>query len=113
MAWGIPAWAIVAVTWVLAIQRQWDLLLIGLALGAVALLAALGVIWAWVAHNRALAHRRERARGGRRGAPDVPLVIEADARGREVVVDEGAAGARVLVARVVDGRKVISPEASP
>lgn len=109
MAWGIPAWAIVVLAWVMAISRQWDLLVIGLGVGVVALLVATGAIWAWVAHNRALARRRERARGGRRGAPDVPVIVERDARGRPVMIAEGSDRARLLVARVEDGRKVIAP----
>lgn len=113
LAWGIPAWTIVVLAWVMAISRQWDLLVIGLGVGAIALLVAVGVIWAWVAHNRALARRRERERGGRRGAPDIPIAIERDARGRPVVIADGCDRARLLVARVDDGRKVIAPGDAP
>lgn len=113
LAWGLPAWAIVALAWVMAIERQWDLLVIGLGIGAVALLVATGAIWAWVAHNRALARRRERARGGRKGAPDVPLVVQRDARGRPVVIAPGCDRARLLVARVDGDRKVIAPGDAP
>lgn len=110
VAWGVPAWALVVVVWVLATTRQWSALVLGLAIGAIALVVAVGAIWAWVGHNRALAHRRERVRGGRRGAPDVPLIIERDARGHAVVIADGAMDARLLVARLNDGTKVITPD---
>lgn len=113
MAWGIPAWTLVVIAWVMAITRQADLLVIGLAIGVLALLVAMGAIWAWVAHNRSLAHRRERARGGRRGAPDVPVVVERDARGRPVVIAPGCDRARLLVARLEGDRKVIGPGDAP
>lgn len=113
MAWGIPAWTIVVIAWVMAITRQADLLVIGLVIGVLALLVAMGAIWAWVAHNRALAHRRERARGGRRGAPDVPVVVERDARGRPVEIAPGCERARLLVARIEGDRKVIAPGDAP
>lgn len=109
VAWGMPAWAIVVVVWLLAIDRQWSALVLGLCIGGVALLMAAGAVWAWVAHNRSLAHRRERERGGRRGAPDVPVLVERDARGRPGVVAQGARDARMLVARVHDGAKLIAP----
>lgn len=111
LAWGIPAWAVVVLVWVLAVRDQPAGLVIGLAAGIVALALATGAIWAWVAHNRALARRREAQRGGRRGAPDVPLVISTDARGRTVRIAPGADRARVVVARVEGDDKVLAPEA--
>lgn len=111
IAWGLPAWALVGIVWVLAILRQPDALVIGLGIGVVALVLASGAIWAWVAHNRSLAHRREAQRGGRRGAPDAPLVVDRDARGHAVRIDPAAQTARVLVARLEGDEKVIAPEA--
>ena len=116
IAWSVPAWGIVGLVWTLAIMWQPRELLIGLGIGLASLLLAGVVVSAWVAHNRRLAHRREAARGGRRGAPDVPLRIERDARGRAVRIEPGAHTARVVVVTVTgqDGdTKVIAPEASP
>lgn len=113
VAWGVPAWAIVAFLWFMAIRDQPAALVIGLAAGLVALSLAAGAIWAWVAHNRSLARRREAVRGGRRGAPDVPLVVATDARGRTVRVYPGAREARVVVARVEGDDKVLAPGDAP
>jgi hypothetical protein len=113
--WSIPAWGIVGALWMMAVTRQPRELLIGLGIGLASLLLAGVVVTTWVAHNRRLAHRREAARGGRRGAPDVPLLIERDARGRAVRIAPGADSARVVVVMVTgkDGdTKVIAPEAS-
>jgi hypothetical protein len=108
LAWGIPAWAIVAVVWVLALERQPRGLVIGLAIGFVGLAVFAGAISAWVAHNRRLARRREAERGGRRGAPVMDIVVTEDARGRPVRIAQGARDARILVVRVKDGEKVIA-----
>lgn len=110
VAWGIPAWAIVGFLWFMAIRNQPAGLVIGLGAGIVALALAAGAIWAWVAHNRSLARRREAVRGGRRGAPDVPLEVTTDARGRTVRIHAGARGARVVVARVQGDAKLLVPE---
>lgn len=111
-AWSAPAWGIVAFAWFMAVTRQPSELLLGLGIGLGALVAAWIVITAWVAHNRGLARRREAQRGGRRGAPDVPLVIERDARGRHVDVSPAAVDARVVVVSVADDRKSVSAEGS-
>lgn len=113
IAWGIPAWAIVGLVWFFAIEDQPAALVIGLGAGIVALALAAGSIWAWVAHNRALARRREAARGGRRGAPDVPLVFTEDARGRRVRIHPAAREARIVVARVEGDDKVLAPADAP
>lgn len=110
VAWSVPAWAIVGFAWFMAVTRQPLALLVGLGIGLAALLVAWVVVGAWVAHNRALAHRREAQRGGRRGAPDRPLLITRDARGREIDIAPDAGVARVVTVSVVDGRKVIAPE---
>lgn len=110
IAWSVPAWAIVGFAWFMAITRQPTQLLVGLGIGVGALVVAWVVVTAWVAHNRSLAHRREAERGGRRGAPDVPLVIERDARGRHVRVAPEAGGARVVVVSVEGDQKSIGPE---
>ena len=110
LAWGVPAWAIVALLWFLAIREQPAALVIGLGAGIVALALAAGAIWAWVAHNRSLARRREAMRGGRRGAPDVPLQVTSDARGRTVRIHPGARASRIVVARVDGDVKLLAPE---
>ena len=88
-------------------------LVIGLGIGIVALALAAGAIWAWVAHNQSLARRREAQRGGRRGAPDAPINIPADARGRAVRITPGARDARIVVVRVEKEEKVLAPEHAP
>ena len=113
VAWGVPAWAIVAALWFMAIRDQPAALAIGLGAGIVALGLAAGAIWAWVAHNQSLARRREAARGGRRGAPDVPLEFSTDARGRRVTIHHGARDARIVVARVEGEQKVLAPGDAP
>lgn len=113
VAWSVPAWAIVALAWFMAATRQPRELLIGLGIGVGALVIAWIVVTAWVAHNRSLARRREAQRGGRRGAPDVPLVIERDARGRTVQILAGAVDSRVVVVSVAGDRKSIAPEQAP
>ena len=45
--------------------------------------------------------------------PNVPIVVDHDAKGRPVVIAEGSDRARLLVARVDDGRKVIAPGDAP
>lgn len=113
VAWSVPAWAIVGLAWFMAVTRQPRELLIGLGIGAGALVIAWIVVTAWVAHNRSLARRREAQRGGRRGAPDVPLAIERDARGRSVQIIPGAVQSRVVVVSVAGDRKSIAPEEAP
>jgi hypothetical protein len=113
LAWGIPSWAIVALVWVLALQRQPRTLVIGLAIGFVGLAVFAGAISAWVAHNRRLARRREAQRGGRRGAPAADIVVTEDARGRPVRIAPGARDARVLVVQVENGEKVIAGDTTP
>lgn len=113
IAWGVPAWLVVALVWFLAIRDQPAALAIGLGVGLAALAIAAGAIWAWVAHNQALARRREASRGGRRGAPEVPLRVPTDARGRRVVIHDGARGARTVVARVEGDEKRLVPEDAP
>jgi len=112
LAWGLPAWALVGLVWFMAIDYQPATLVIGLGIGVGALALATGAIWAWVAHNQSLARRREAARGGRRGAPDVPLQITSDARGRAVRIVPTARSARVVVARVEGDAKILAPERS-
>lgn len=112
LAWGLPAWAIAITVIVMAIRHQPGTFLIGLAIGASAIAVAAAVVSAWVAHNRSLARRREAERGGRRGAPDRPLVITSDARGRTVRISPGAREARVVIARVEGDEKILTPEAA-
>jgi len=113
LAWGVPAWALVGVVWFFALAYQPAALVIGLGIGIVALALAAGAIWAWVAHNQSLARRREAERGRRRGAPDVPINITADARGRAVRITPGAHDARIVVVRVETEEKVLAPEHAP
>lgn len=113
LAWGVPAWTIVGVVWVLALQRQPRALVIGLAIGLVGLAAFASAITAWVAHNGRLARRREAQGGGRRGAPMKDIVVTEDARGRPVRIAPGARDARVVVVRIENGEKVITGDAGP
>ncbi len=112
LVWGLPAWAMAIAVVVMAIREQPRTFLIGLAIGAGAIVVAAAVVSGWVAHNRSLARRREAERGGRRGAPDRPLVITTDARGRTVRISPGAREARVVIAHVEGDAKILSPEAT-
>lgn len=109
LAWGIPAWVGFGLIWYLAVTRQASAALVGMLIGLAGLALFTGIIFAWVGHNRALARRREAVTGGRRGAPDMPVVFTHDARGREVDIAPGAREHRVLVVRVEGDRKIIAP----
>ena len=110
-ATAIPAWIILALIWWRAIVEQPDQLAIGAIIwGACAVFTAL-VIILWTAWNRSLAHRRERAYGGRSGAPEGEIDYGKDALGRPVSIGDGATGARHLTVAVDDeGVKRIAPE---
>jgi len=106
--WSLPAWAILVLLWWLAIEGNLEQLAASVALWAVCVVFWAVVLTAWVAHNRNLAHRMEEKRGGRKGAPDVPLVIEDDALGRKMEVPEGADRAREIAVFTMKGRKVFT-----
>ena len=111
LAWGIPAWLVFAGIWYLAISRQaWGAAL-GMMVGIGGLIVFTTIVFAWVAHNRSLARRREAARGGRTGAPDTPVVVTRDTRGHAVEIAPGAREQRVLVVRLEGDRKIIAPPA--
>ncbi|GEM_PF-7093612 len=107
LAWGIPAWGIAAVVLYMAITRQPDDLLNGLAFAGIAMTTSALAVTAWVAHSRRLAHRREATRGGRTGAANLPLVITKDALGRRIEVAPDALTARVISVRVDGDVKTI------
>ena len=97
--------------WYLAITRQaWGAAL-GMMVGIGGLIVFTTIVFAWVAHNRSLARRREAARGGRTGAPDTPVVVTRDTRGHAVEIAPGAREQRVLVVRLEGDRKIIAPPA--
>jgi len=108
LLWAVPAWAILVLLWWVAIRENPEQLVLSVALWVICVVFWSVVLTAWVAHNRNLAHRMEAKRGGRKGAPDVPLVIERDALGRNVEVPDGAVRASEVTVRTEGDRKVFT-----
>jgi hypothetical protein len=106
---GLFGWLAVIAVWYLGIRQGLSNMADSLLLILAIVVAVSAVIFSWVFHNKHLAHRREARYGGRKGAPDRPLVLEYDALGRKIELDPGSHDARLLEVSVSGDLKRIEP----